>query len=385
MNKEIITICILSAILLPGPVFAAQSPLALTAKSAIVIEASTGEILYENNAEERRYPASTTKIMTIITALEAGNINDIVTVGPNAVNTEGSSMGLLVAERMKMQDLLYGVALVSGNDAAVAVAEHISGSVAGFAGLMTEKARKIGASRTNFANSSGLPDPNHYSTAYDLARIAAYGYKNPKFAEIVGTLLKDIPRKNNQNITYYNENRLLQIYSGANGVKTGYTDDAGRCLVAAAKRGNIQLIAVVLDADYMFTDSMHLLDYGFNQLQEIEMARAGDLVDTVQVSDGIADAAHAVARDSLFVPVAYSNRGAFRTVVEIAKTISAPVSAGQKVGVVKVLFHDKEVASTDVILTESVKRKSLFESIKDFFAKIFTDFGESISLVLQKV
>ena len=159
-KKIIIMIFILSAMLVPVTVFAAQSPLTLTAKSAIVIEASTGEILYEKNASERRYPASTTKIMTIITALEAGNINDIVTVSPNAANVEGSSMDLLVAERMKMQDLLYGVALVSGNDATVAIAEHISGSVSNFARLMTDKAHIIGAWRTNFTNSSGLPDPS---------------------------------------------------------------------------------------------------------------------------------------------------------------------------------------------------------------------------------
>ena len=370
--KKIIMIFILSAMLVPVTVFAAQSPLTLTAKSAIVIEASTGEILYEKNASERRYPASTTKIMTIITALEAGNINDIVTVSPNAANVEGSSMDLLVAERLKMQDLLYGVALVSGNDATVAIAEHISGSVSNFAGLMTDKAHSIGAWRTNFTNSSGLPDPNHYSTAYDLASIAAYGYKNPKFAEIVGALRKDIPR-NNQNETYYNENKLLQIYSGANGVKTGYTDDAGRCLVAAATRGGIQLITVVLDADFMWEDSIKLLDYGFSQVQENVVMRSGDLVDNVQVMNGRTDVARAVTKETLSVPVTQSNRDEFRTVVEIDKTISAPVASGQKIGVVKVMYHDKEVASTDVVLTESVERKSLFFSLKNFLAKLLID------------
>lgn len=376
MDKKMLVLLIFWAIWVPVTGFAAQSPLPLTAKSAIVIEASTGEILYEKNAESRRYPASTTKIMTLITALEAGNINDIVTVSPKATNTEGSSMDLLVAERLKMLDMLYGVALVSGNDASVAIAEHISGSVDDFAKLMTDKARDIGALSTKFTNSSGLPDPGHYSTAHDLARIAAYGYKNPKFVEIVGTTRKDITRANNQNEILYNENKLLSIYNGANGVKTGYTDDAGRCLVAAAKHGNIQLIAVVLDADHMWEDSMTLLDYGFSQLQETEILHAGDIVDTVQIVNGSTDAARAVIIENVVVPVTQSNRDEFRIVVEMAKTINAPVAAGQKVGVVKVMYHDKEVASTDVILTEAVERKTLLLKIEDFFAKLFFDFEE---------
>lgn len=375
MKKTIIAITLISASWMAVPAEAAPSPQNLTAKSAIVIEASTGEVLYEKNARERRYPASTTKIMTIITALEAGNTNDVVTVGASAANTEGSSMGLAPDEKIKLEDLLYGLALVSGNDAAVAIAEHISGSVGKFAGLMTDKARKIGAVRTHFTNSSGLPDSDHYTTADDLARIAAYGYKNPKFAEIVGTVLKEIPRAHSRGETYYNENKLLQIYNGANGVKTGYTEAAGRCLVAAAKRGNIQLITVVLDADYMFTDSMNLLDYGFSQLQEKMMVYAGEFVDKVQVVDGKADAVNAVASESLFIPFTPNSRDAFRTVVEIEKTVSAPVAAGQKVGVVKVLYQDKEVASTDVVLTETVNRQSLLAKIKEFLTRLLLASG----------
>lgn len=370
MNKKILVLFISSALSATITASAAPSPLNLTAKSAIVIEASTGEILYEKNAEERRYPASTTKIMTIITALESGKVKDMVTISPNAANTEGSSMDVIVGERLKMQDMLYGVALVSGNDATVAIAEHISGSVSNFAKLMTYKAHSIGAMSTNFTNSSGLPDPNHYSTAHDLARIAAYGYKNPQFAEIVGTLQKDIPRYINQNEVFYNQNKLLHIYSGANGVKTGYTNDAGRCLVSAAKRGNIQLITVVLDDDYMWEDSMTLLDYGFSQLEETEIVHAKDLVGTVQISNGRTDVTPAVVSDSLFVPTTQSNRDEFRTVVEISETLTAPVTAGQKVGVLKVMYRDKEIASTNVVARESVDRNTFFLRIKNFFANL---------------
>ncbi len=165
-----------------------------------------------------------------------------------------------------------------------------------------------------------MPDPNHYSTAHDLARIAAYGYTNPKFAEIVGTGRKDILR-NNQPETLYNENKLLSAYRGANGVKTGYTDAAGRCLIAAAKRGNIQLITVVLDADSMWEDSMALLDLGFNQLQEKAIVHSGDLVDAVQVANGRTDVTYAVIRDDVVVPVSQTSRDEFRTVFEISKLL----------------------------------------------------------------
>lgn len=370
MNKKIITIVALAAILIPVTTFAAPSPLKISAKSAIVMVAATGEVLFEKNATEQRYPASTTKMMTIITALEDGKLDDTVTTSLNAANTDGSSMYLLAAERLKLLDMLYGVALVSGNDAAVAIAEHISGSVSNFAKLMTVKAHSIGATRTNFTNSSGLPDPRHYSTAHDLARIAAYGYKKPKFAEIVGTVHTDIVR-NNIRETYYNENKLLNLYRGANGVKTGYTDAAGRCLVSAAKRGNTQVIAVVLDADSMWEDSMALLDYGFNQLSEKAVVQAGEVVDTVQVTYGKSGATPAVTRGSIVVPVSKNSEAALQIVVDVAKNIAAPVAAGQSVGVVKVMYHDQEVASTEVILTESIQRKSLLARIKEYFAHLF--------------
>lgn len=371
MSKKIIALFISSALSITVTAWAEASPLNLSAKSAIVIEATTGEILYEKNADERRYPASTTKMMTLITALEAGNLNDIVTVSPNSANTEGSSMDLMLMDRLKMHDLLYGVALVSGNDATVAIAEHISGSVSNFAKLMTDKAHGIGALNTQFTNSSGLPDPDHYSTAHDLARIAAFGYKNPKFAEIVGTSQKNISRNDHQEELFYNQNKLLRMYSGANGVKTGYTNDAGRCFVSAAKRGNIQLITVVLDADTMWEDSIALLDYGFSQLQETEIVHAGDAAGTIQVTNGRTDAASAVISNSLVVPLTQSSRDEIQTVVEISKTIRAPVSAGQKVGVVKIMYHDKEIASTAVVAAEAINPNTFFQKIKNFFARLF--------------
>ena len=165
MSKKIVVLLTFVVVLIPASLFAAPAPLNLSAKSAILLVASTGEVLYEKNAQAQQYPASTTKMMTIITALEDGNLNDMVTTSAHAANTEGSSMYLRPEERLRLQDMLYGVALVSGNDAAVAVAEHLDGSVERFAKRMTAKAHAIGAMRTNFRNPSGLPDPNDHAHA----------------------------------------------------------------------------------------------------------------------------------------------------------------------------------------------------------------------------
>lgn len=341
-----------------SPVLAQQ--IDLTAKSAILIEANTGKVIYERNADERRPPASTTKMMTLIVALENGKLDDLVTASENASQTEGSTMWLSSGEKMKMSDLLYGMMLVSGNDATVAIAEHISGTVPKFASLMNIKAKAIGVKSTNFTNPNGLPDDKHYSTARDLARIAAYGYKNPQFADIVGTVRKVMPWPGkNEPRDLYNENKLLWQYEGGNGVKTGYTDAAGRCLVAAAKRNGVQLIAVILDGDYMWTDSIKLLDYGFSKISPYKVINKGDILKTANVQEGkINQIALASAADIVLGTVP-EERDRITSVVEVDKVV-APIVAGQAVGRVKVLYDGTEIASTNLLATDNVEKKSFF-------------------------
>ncbi|MCE5285489.1 MAG: D-alanyl-D-alanine carboxypeptidase [Pelosinus sp.] len=333
----------------------------ITAKAAIVIEASTGKVLYAKSAEERHYPASTTKMITLIVALENGQLDDIVTASPTAANTEGSSLELSAGEQLKLREMLYGIMLISGNDATVAVAEHIAGSVENFAKMMTAKAHTIGAKDTNFANSSGLPDVNHYTTAHDLARIAAYGYKNPMFKEIVSTKTKIIPWAGKEySRELFNENRMLWLYDGANGVKTGYTDAAGRCLVSAAERGGIQLIAVVLDSEQMWDDSIKLLDYGFPQLKTHNVFQEGDIFKTVRVTSGTLDAIKLVAKSGLTVPIAENEENELHTAVEVSDKITAPITQGQKLGIIRTYYKDTEIAATDLIADQAVERKSFF-------------------------
>lgn len=373
-------LCLLLLMSAPSLVWGAAGEPAVSAKSAVLIEASTGKILFAKGANDRRPPASTTKMMTLIVALEHGNLNDVVTTSPNAAGTEGSSLWLNPGEQLKLKDMLYGMMLVSGNDATVAVAEHISGSVDKFAALMTDKAKAIGALGTNFTNSSGLPDPRHYSTAADLARIAAYGYKNPLFSNIVSTKRMVIPWQGKpHDRDLYNENKLLWLYDGGNGVKTGFTEEAGRCLVSGAKRNNIQLVAVVLDSDRMWEDSMKLLDYGFRQLKPLTMVKQDDIMKTVKVVSGKSEFTKLVAAGDIVVPTGEDDKDQFSIVVNAPSRVEAPVAVGQKLGTVKTLYKNKEIASVDLVAAEAIERKSFFGllwgSVWNFFTFIVKNFA----------
>ncbi|EIW18478.1 MULTISPECIES: D-alanyl-D-alanine carboxypeptidase family protein [Pelosinus] len=363
-KKIRISIVVLMLFMTTSTVFAAANYPNVTAKSAIVMDAATGKVIYSKAAKERRYPASTTKMMSLIVALEHGNLDDVITASPNAASTEGSSLWLTQGEQMTMTDLLYGIMLISGNDATVAVAEHISGSVQKFAELMTEKAHAIGARDTNFTNSSGLPDPNHYTTAHDLAKIAAYGYKNPLFTQIVSTEHKILPPTVKGDIRdLYNENKMLWFYEGGNGVKTGYTDAAGRCLVSGAKRDNIQLIAVVLDSDTMWDDSKTLLDFAFSQLKPETVFNQGDILKTTRVANGKSELLKLVANTSIILPVSETDKDEFSTVIDAPMILEAPITKGQKLGVARVFYNNTEVAAVDLVADESVERKSFFSTL----------------------
>lgn len=239
-------------------------------ETAILMVAGTKQILYEKDSHKIMYPASTTKMMTLITALKRAKLDETVVVAPAAVGIEGSSLELRMLDRLSLRELLFGLMLASGNDAAHAVAEHVGrGSYKQFIAWMNEDAEKIGAIRTHFSNPHGLPDPvNHFTTAYDLAMIADAGFKIDGFEQFVAKPYHTVLFQNrSKGISLVNTNTLLMTYPGANGVKTGVTRAAGRCLVASARRNGVLLIAVVLNGgDSRFKDSAALLDYGFRRL-----------------------------------------------------------------------------------------------------------------------
>ena len=380
IRRRVITrLLIFLSLIITNVAVAAPNPLVIKAKAAIIIDATTGKVLYSKNAEEQRYPASTTKMMSLIVALEHGNLNEMVTASEAAASTEGSSLSLTQGERLKMIDLLYGIMLISGNDATVAVAEHIAGSVENFAELMTEKAHAIGATHTNFTNSSGLPDPNHYTTAHDLARIAAYGYKNPLFTEIISTKHRVIPwAGKDYSRDLYNENRMLWLAEGGNGVKTGYTNAAGRCLVSGAKRNDIQLITVVLDSETMWDDSLALLNFGFAQVTPETICTKGDILKTIRVTNGKTEVVKLLANSDLVVPISEKDKDMFTTIIDAPNKIEAPVLKGQKLGVLRVRYQDVEVATVDLVADENSERKSFFSMIKEVVWNFFDSLRQKI-------
>ena len=249
-----------------SPVLARGLP-QLSARSAVLIDVETGQVLYNKHMHLKSFPASLTKVLTTIIALEEGNPQELVKVSRRAAYQEGSSIYLQEGEKIKLLDLLYGVMLASGNDAAVAVAEHIAGSIEDFAVMMNAKAREMGALNSNFINPSGLPDPDHYSTAYDLAMIMRYALKNGIFREITATRNKTIPWADNDwGRGLRNHNKLLWQYDDITGGRPAYRA-AGRCLVASAKREGREVVAVILNAPDDWLDVRRLLDYGLKPLK----------------------------------------------------------------------------------------------------------------------
>ena len=244
-----------------------DSVLGLTADAAILMNAKTGEVLFEKNADKREYPASMTKMMTSILALEKGQPDQIVTVSDEAADVECTRME--AGQQIRLRDLNQQMMMISDNGAALAIGEAIGGSEDNFAQMMNAKAQDIGATHTHFVNPNGMPDEAHYSTARDMAKIAAYGMKNPEFRRIVGTQQKMIYYLQPEGYKTYceNSNALLYDYPGCTGIKTGWTRAARGCLAAAAKRGNTELLAVVMhssDEESRCVDAAALLDYGFS-------------------------------------------------------------------------------------------------------------------------
>jgi len=241
----------------------------ISAGQAILIDGESGKVLYEKCADEKAYPASTTKIMTAMVTLETlrqhdSPIDQIVEVPACAAGVEGSSIYLKAGEKISIEDLLYGLMLVSGNDAATALAEIIGGSEADFVNMMNDKAVSLGCRQTHFTNPSGLFDEEHYTTARDMATIAFEAMKDPVFREIVSAENRVSERENDEYTNFYNKNKTIFQYDGGTGVKIGYTTDSGRTLVASSTRGDKSMICVVMSAPDWFNDAYRLMDYGYS-------------------------------------------------------------------------------------------------------------------------
>ncbi|MBD2869610.1 D-alanyl-D-alanine carboxypeptidase family protein [Paenibacillus arenilitoris] len=275
----VLLVALLTGTSLASRAEAAPDPLYTNARASALIDVKSGRILYSSNGDVSMRIASLTKIMTAIVAIEHGHLTDMVKTGKRAVGKEGSSIYLRLGEEMSLLNMLYGLMLRSGNDAATAIAEHVGGSEEGFVHLMNEKASFLGLAHTQFKNPHGLDDEGHYSSANDLARLTAYSLKNEVFAEIVKTRVKKVPNPHEKwDYSYTNKNKMLAMYEGADGVKTGYTKKALRCLVSSATRNGQQLAAVTINDRDDWADHRKMLDWGFAHYPLKQVAAKGQAI-----------------------------------------------------------------------------------------------------------
>lgn len=355
-----------------GPV---PSPPDLAAKSFLLIDMNSGRVLAEKNIHEKVEPASITKMMTayvIYKEIEAGRLSlaEEVTISKKAWQMKGSKMFVEVGEKVSVEELLKGLIIQSGNDATVALAEHVAGSESTFADYMNQYAQQLGMVDTHFVNSTGWPDKDHLTTAADLARLAT-------------ALIREFPNHYDwykekeftyNNIRQYNRNKLLWRDNSVDGVKTGHTESAGFCLVSSAKRGDMRLIAVVLGtrSEKARSDvSQSLLSYGFRFYESNKLYSAGESLNTARIWKGEVEQLNLGLKNDLFITIPRGQYKKLDAVMEVDNDIEAPVKKGQKLGTVSVKLEGKELVSEPLIALQSIEEGSLWQRSKDQIIQLF--------------
>jgi len=348
---------ILAAVLLLLPGAAARAAMPdVGASGAVILDGATGRVLWAKNAHAKLPMASTTKVMTALLAIENGNLDSMVKAPDAAYGVEGSSMYLNRGETLSLRDLLYGLMLASGNDAAVTIACHIGGSVEGFAAMMNARAKELGCVNTHFVTPNGLHNDDHYTTAYDLALIAAEAMKNEDFRTIVGSQYHETTTGDKTRVLK-NKNKVLWQYPGGNGVKTGFTKAAGRCLVFSAEREGNTVVGVVLNAPDMWGDAYGSLDYAFENYCWAEAVGAGEALRTVTVDHGMKNSLEAVAKEAILVPVKQEGDEEPEIRVTCPGKVEAPLLKGQGLGLLEVWMDGRLLASTPLVAAETVLKK----------------------------
>ena len=352
----------MAAALLAAILFFPVNIQAVSAQSAILVDAQTGRVLYEKNADSRGLIASTTKIMTALVICEQCNVLDRVRIPNEAVGIEGSSMYLKEGEILTVQELLYGLMLRSGNDAAVALAIYCGGTVEGFSELMNDKARRLGLYNTHFENPNGLDSPGHYSTARDLAKLAAYAMENPIFRKTVSTKNIRIVDRSLQN-----HNKLLWSLDGADGVKTGFTKAAGRILVSSAVRSGRRLVAVTMNAPNDWNDHTQLIDHGFSEYRVVQLLQKGEELGELEVVGGEEKTVKLLAASDFSYSL--TEKETVDIVFGGTEFVYAPVSAGQSAGCAYVRVDGKPVAAIPMVFADTVERETVQK--KTIWQKLF--------------
>lgn len=350
-----------AAVLLAAAMLIPVQADAVSAQKSILLDAASGRVLYEKNADSRSLIASTTKIMTALVVCEQCNVLDRMRIPKEAVNIEGSSMYLQEGEVLTLQELLYGLMLRSGNDAAVALAIYCGGTVEGFAELMNDKARSLGMENTHFVNPNGLDAPDHYSTARDLAVLAAYAMQNPIFQKTVSTKTVTAGQRSMRN-----HNKLLWQMEGADGVKTGYTKAAGRILVSSAVRQGRRLVCVTIDAPNDWQDHKQLMQQGFSGFCLQRVVKKGDCLGTAAVAGGCCGEVELLAAEDFSYSLAPQEQ--VRIVLPGVGFVYAPVVQGQSAGEAHVCLGENSVGKIPLIFGQTIeceaeKKLSLWQRI----------------------
>ncbi len=358
---------------LPTSITGGAVGMAVDAKSAVLIDAGSGTVLFDQNSHDRLPPASVTKVMTmllIMEAIERGqmSLEDKVTVSEKAASMGGSQMYMEPGEQQKLETLMMGIAIASANDACVAAAEYHSGTVEIFVENMNKRAKELGMTDTNFVNTNGLPVANHYSSAYDIALMSKELLKHEKIQDWFSIWMTNItvglPGKKQTELGLTNTNRLIKTYPGANGIKTGFTQEAGYCLSASAKKGDLNLIAVIMGSPttkIRFAEAAKLLDYGFANYDSVKLAEKGEPMGTVVIEKGSPNLVNAVAPDNVSVLVKKGEKDTIKGELVFKDSISAPIAKGDQLGELVIYKKDKEIARYPVVAEDNVKKASLMQ------------------------
>ncbi len=327
----------------------------VSAQNAILIEANSGEVLYEKNAEDKAYPASITKIMTALLAIENGDLDKKVKVSQNAAGVEGSSIYLAKGEKISLRDLVYGLMLRSGNDAAIAISETIGGKTDNFVMMMNKRARELGAFDTHFMNPNGLHDPEHYTTAKDMALIAKAAMKNEEFKKIAATKNWVTDRGEGKYNYFYNKNKVIYQYQGGTGIKIGYTKAAGRTLVASSERDGMALICVVMNAPNWFQDTYKLMDYAYCQYETAKIAVGSRPIKAVKIRGGTKSFVLIGPKNDILCPVKKNSDSEISIEYDLSDRQNAPVNRWQEAGSMKIYVNENYLFSIPLYYLEDIE------------------------------
>jgi len=374
MKKSIIAISIISilfSLVFVTPVLAFD----VATDSAILLEVETGQVLFEKNADRKLPPASITKIMPLLITmekLEEGSISldDKVTISRYAQSMGGSQIYLAANTQVELEKLLKAVTIASGNDASVAIAEYIAGTYSNFIAMMNDKAQELGMNSTNFANSTGLPDPNHYSTARDISIMAKELSKYPQVLEWASIWTETIQLPNRKAMLV-NTNSLINKYPSMDGLKTGHTQEAGFCLASTAQKGDTRLISVVLQGDTLTEreeSTTRLLDYGFNAFSKRKIATAGDQIQNIPIAESANKVAAGEVASDLYVMVQKGQEKEISQEVKVKDSLTAPIEKGGVLGELTVYNGEKVISTVDVVAAEEIERANI---ITRMWRKIF--------------